>query len=55
MRRGCALPLHHLQGVVCFGHVSLSTPLMHRLADDGLALVLLDARTGASRLGSKAP
>lgn len=37
------VPLHHLQAVVCFGHVSVSVPLMHRLADDGIALVLLDA------------
>jgi CRISP-associated protein Cas1 len=37
------VPLHHLQGVVCFGHVGLSAPLMHRLADDGIALVLLDS------------
>lgn len=37
------VPLHHLQSVVCFGHVSLSAPLMHRLADDAIALVLLDA------------
>ena len=32
------VPLHHLSGVVCFGHVGLSAPLMHRLADDGIAL-----------------
>jgi CRISPR-associated protein Cas1 len=37
------VPLHHLQAVVCFGPVGLSAPLMHRLADDGIALVLLDA------------
>ena len=37
------VPLHHLQAVVCFGHVGLSAPLMHKLADDGIALVLLDA------------
>ena len=37
------VPLHHLQAVVCFGYVGLSAPLMHRLADDGIALVLLDA------------
>jgi len=37
------VPLHHLQSVVCFGHVGLSTPLMHRLAEDGIALVLLNA------------
>ena len=36
------VPLHHLQAVVCFGYVGLSSPLMHRLADDGIALVLLD-------------
>jgi len=36
------VPLHHLQAVVCFGHVGLSSPLMHRLAEDGIALVLLD-------------
>lgn len=37
------VPLHHLGAVVCFGPVSVSVPLMHRLADDGTALVLLDA------------
>lgn len=37
------VPLHHLQAVVCFGHVNISVPLMHRLADDGAALVMLDA------------
>ena len=37
------VPLHHLQAVVCFGHVGISAPLMHRLADDRIALVLLDA------------
>jgi CRISPR-associated protein Cas1 len=36
------VPLHHLQAVVCFGHVNLSSPLMQRLAEDGIALVLLD-------------
>lgn len=36
------VPLHHLQGVVCFGHVGISAPLMHRLADEAIALVLLD-------------
>jgi CRISPR-associated protein Cas1 len=37
------VPLHHLQAVVCFGHVNLSAPLMHRLAEEAIALVLLDA------------
>lgn len=36
------VPLHHIGAVVCFGNISLSTPLMHRLADDGIALVMLD-------------
>jgi hypothetical protein len=36
------VPLHHVGTVVCFGNVLLSTPLMHRLADDGIGLVLLD-------------
>lgn len=36
------VPLHHLQSVVCFGHVGLSAPLMHRLADEAISLVLLD-------------
>ena len=36
------VPLHHLQSVVCFGHVGLSAPLMHRLADEAITLVLLD-------------
>lgn len=37
------VPLHHVGSLVCFGNVKLSTPLMHRLADDGIGLVLLDA------------
>ena len=36
------VPLHHLQAVVCFGRVAISLPLMHRLAEDAVALVLLD-------------
>lgn len=36
------VPLHHLSAVVCFGYTGLSAPLMHRLADEGIALVLLD-------------
>jgi len=37
------VPLHHVGTVVCFGNVMLSTPLMHRLADSGIGLVLLDS------------
>lgn len=36
------VPLHHIGSVVCLGNVGLSTPLMHRLADEGMSLVLLD-------------
>jgi CRISPR-associated protein Cas1 len=36
------VPLHHLGAVVCFGLVRISLPLMHRLADVGVALVMLD-------------
>lgn len=36
------VPLHHLGAVVCFGNIKVSLPLMHRLADEGIALVLLD-------------
>lgn len=36
------VPLHHLGAVVCFGNMRISLPLMHRLADAGIALVLLD-------------
>lgn len=36
------VPLHHLTSVVCFGNVGLTTPLMHRLADEGKSLVFLD-------------
>jgi hypothetical protein len=37
------VPLHHLTSVVCMGNVGFSTPLAHRLADEGITLVLLDA------------
>jgi CRISPR-associated protein Cas1 len=37
------VPLHHLTSVVCFGNVGVTTPLVHRLADDGKSLVFLDA------------
>ena len=36
------VPLHHIGAVVCFGNIRLSTPLMHHLADTGIALVMLD-------------
>lgn len=36
------VPLHHLGGLVCFGNVMVSPALMHRLADEGKSLVLLN-------------
>jgi CRISPR-associated protein Cas1 len=36
------VPLHHLAGLVCFGNVMVSPGLMHKLADEGKSLVLLD-------------
>ncbi|MDP2759346.1 MAG: type I-C CRISPR-associated endonuclease Cas1c [Sideroxyarcus sp.] len=37
------VPLHHLGSVVCLGNIMVSPALMHRCADDGISLVLLDA------------
>jgi CRISPR-associated protein Cas1 len=37
------VPLHHLGSVVCLGNALVSTPLIHRLAEDGIGVVLLDA------------
>ncbi|MHB9021349.1 MAG: type I-C CRISPR-associated endonuclease Cas1c [Halothiobacillus sp.] len=36
------VPLHHIGALVCFGNVMVSPALMHRLADEGKSLVLLD-------------
>lgn len=36
------VPLHNIGGLVCFGNVMISPALMHRLADEGKSLVLLD-------------
>ena len=37
-----AVPLHHLGSVVCLGNIMVSPALMHRLAEEGKSLVLLD-------------
>ncbi|MEQ1681079.1 MAG: type I-C CRISPR-associated endonuclease Cas1c [Nitrospira sp.] len=37
------VPLHHLGSVVCLGNIMVSPALMHRCADDGISLVLLDS------------
>lgn len=36
------VPLHHLNGLVCLGNILVSPALMHRLADEGKSLVMLD-------------
>jgi len=36
------IPLHHLGAVVCFGDVLISPAVLHRCADDGRSVVLLD-------------
>ncbi|MHB1617834.1 MAG: type I-C CRISPR-associated endonuclease Cas1c [Metallibacterium sp.] len=36
------VPLHHVGALVCFGNIMVSPALVHRLADEGKALVLLD-------------
>lgn len=36
------VPLHNIGGLVCFGNVMVSPALMHRLAEDGKSLVLLN-------------
>ncbi len=36
------VPLHHIGGVVCFGDILVSPALMHRYADEGISLILLD-------------
>ncbi|WP_295443895.1 type I-C CRISPR-associated endonuclease Cas1c [uncultured Thiodictyon sp.] len=36
------VPLHHIGALVCFGNVMISPALMHRLAEEGKSMVLLD-------------
>jgi len=36
------IPLHHIGGLVCFGDVLISPAVLHRCADDGRSVVLLD-------------
>lgn len=40
------VPLHHIGGVVTYGDVLISPSAMHRLADEGKSLVLLDRNGG---------
>ena len=52
------VPLHHLQGIVVFGHTLVSPGLIHRCAEDGRMLTWLDrfgrfkARVGAPVSGN---
>lgn len=36
------VPFHHIGGVVCFGDIMMSPAAMHRCAEDGRFVVLLD-------------
>jgi len=36
------VPLHHLGSLVCLGNIMISPALMHRCADEGISLVLLN-------------
>ena len=36
------VPLHHLGSVVCFGNILVSPALIHRCADSGISLVMVD-------------
>lgn len=36
------VPLHHLGAIICFGDVLMSPAILHRCADDGRSVVLLD-------------
>lgn len=38
------MPLHHIGGIVCFGNVMMTPFLIHRCAEDGRSIVLLDRK-----------
>ncbi len=44
------VPLHHLGGFVCFGHVMMSPALLHRCAEEGRSVVWL---TRSGRFGAR--
>jgi CRISPR-associated protein Cas1 len=44
-------PLHHIGTLVCFGNIMLSPALIHRCADDGIGIVLLDDNRANQRRG----
>ncbi len=47
-------PLHHLGGVVTFGETMLSSPLLHRLTEEGIGVALLD-RNGRFKARMEGP
>ncbi len=47
------VPLHHLGSVVCLGNIMLSPALMHRCADDGISLVLLNRYVAPALRGGR--
>lgn len=48
------VPLHHIGSLVCFGNVMVTPALMHRLADEGKSLVLLE-RSGRFKARLEGP
>ncbi len=48
------VPIHHLDGIVIFGNVMVSPSAMHRCAEDGRSLVLLDRNGRFKAHGSRA-
>lgn len=48
------VPLHHVGSLVCFGNVMVTPALMHRLADEGKSLVLLE-RSGRFKARLEGP
>lgn len=48
------VPLHHVGSLVCFGNVLISPALMHRLADEGKSMVLLN-RSGRFKARLEGP
>lgn len=48
------VPLHHIGAIVCFGDVLMSPAAMHRCAEDGRSVILLD-RTGRFKARVEGP
>jgi CRISPR-associated protein Cas1 len=48
------VPIHHVGSLVCFGDIMVSPALMHRLAEEGKSLILLD-RSGRFKARLEGP